>query len=155
MPRKECKLSLYFEDFTVGVEHITRGRTITEADIMTFAGLSGDFIELHTNEEYARQSPFGRRIAHGMLTLSISTGLMTRMNLITDTVVAFYGIDKLRFVKPVFIGDTIHVKKKVADAMAKGGAVGVVTFETTVLNQNGEAVLVYRDKLVIRKRPEG
>jgi 3-hydroxybutyryl-CoA dehydratase len=148
-------LSLYFEDFTVGVEHVTRGRTITESDIMNFAGLSGDFIELHTNEEYARQSPFGRRIAHGMLTLSISTGLMTRMNLITDTVVAFYGIDKLRFVKPVFIGDTIHVKKKVADAMAKGGAVGVVTFETTVLNQNGEAVLVYRDKLVIRKRPEG
>jgi acyl dehydratase len=145
-------LSLYFEDFHVGVEHITRGRTITEADIMAFAGLSGDFIELHTNEEYARQSAFGRRIAHGMLTLSISTGLMTRMNLVTDTVVAFYGIDKLRFVKPVFIGDTIHVKKKVADTMAKGGTAGVVTFETTVLNQNEEAVLVYRDKLVIKKR---
>ena len=148
-------MSLYFEDFTVGVEHVTRGRTITESDIMSFAGLSGDFIELHTNEEYARQSPFGRRIAHGMLTLSISTGLMTRMNLVTDTVVAFYGIDKLRFVKPVFIGDTIHVTKKVADTMAKGGSAGVVTFETTVLNQNGEAVLVYRDKLVVKKRPEG
>jgi 3-hydroxybutyryl-CoA dehydratase len=146
-------LSLYFEDFTVGVEHITRGRTITESDIMNFAGLSGDFIELHTNEEYARQSPFGRRIAHGMLTLSISTGLMTRMNLVTDTVVAFYGIDKLRFVKPVFIGDTIHVKKTVLDTMAKGGTAGVVTFDTAVLNQNGEAVLVYRDKLVIKKRP--
>jgi 3-hydroxybutyryl-CoA dehydratase len=147
-------LSLYFEDFTVGVEHVTRGRTITESDIMNFAGLSGDFIELHTNEEYARQSPFGRRIAHGMLTLSISTGLMTRMNLITDTVVAFYGIDKLRFVKPVFIGDTIHVKKTVLDTMAKGGTAGVVTFDTSVLNQNGEAVLVYRDKLVIKKRPQ-
>jgi 3-hydroxybutyryl-CoA dehydratase len=152
MPREECELSLYFEDFTVGVEHVTRGRTITESDIMNFAGLSGDFIELHTNEEYARQSPFGRRIAHGMLTLSISTGLMTRMNLITDTVVALYGIDKLRFVKPVFIGDTIHVKKKVADTMAKGGTAGVVTFDTSVLNQNGEAVLVYRDKLVIKRR---
>ena len=145
-------MSLYFEDFAVGVEHVTRGRTITESDIMNFAGLSGDFIELHTNEEYARHSPFGRRIAHGMLTLSISTGLMTRMNLVTDTVVAFYGIDKLRFVKPVFIGDTIHVKKKVADTMAKGGTAGVVTFDTSVLNQNGEAVLVYRDKLVIKKR---
>jgi 3-hydroxybutyryl-CoA dehydratase len=147
-------LSLYFEDFTVGVEHVTRGRTITESDIMNFAGLSGDFIELHTNEEYASQSPFGHRIAHGMLTLSISTGLMTRMNLITDTVVAFYGIDKLRFVKPVFIGDTIHVKKTVLDTMAKGGTAGVVTFDTAVLNQNGEAVLVYRDKLVIKKRPQ-
>jgi 3-hydroxybutyryl-CoA dehydratase len=148
-------LSLYFEDFVVGVEHVTRGRTITEADVMNFAGLSGDFIELHTNEEYARQSSFGRRIAHGMLTLSISTGLMTRMNLVTDTVVAFYGIDKLRFVKPVFIGDTIHVKKTVMDTAAKGGVSGVVTFDTRVLNQKNEAVLVYRDKLVIKKRPEG
>jgi len=147
-------LSLYFEDFTIGAEHVTRGRTITESDVMSFAGLSGDFIELHTNEEYAKQSPYGRRIAHGMLTLSIATGLMTRMNLVTDTVVAFYGIDKLRFVKPVFIGDTIHVRKKVADAMAKGGVSGVVTFETTVVNQKDEAVLVYRDKLVIKKRTE-
>ena len=155
MPQRNLSLSLYFEDFIIGVEHVTRGRTITESDVMNFAGLSGDFIELHTNEEYARQSPYGRRIAHGMLTLSISTGLMTRMNLITDTVVAFYGIDKLRFVKPVFIGDTIHVKKKVADTMAKGGTAGVVTFDTTVLNQNGEAVLVYWDKLVVKKRPEG
>jgi 3-hydroxybutyryl-CoA dehydratase len=145
-------LSLYFEDFLPGVEHTTRGRTITESDIVNFAGLSGDFIELHTNEEYARQSPFGKRIAHGMLTLSISTGLMTQMNLITDTVVAFYGIDKLRFVKPVYMGDTIHVKKKVVDTMAKGGVAGVVTFETTVLNQNGEAVVVYKDKLAIKKR---
>jgi acyl dehydratase len=145
-------LSLYFEDFPAGTEHTTRGRTITESDITNFAGLSGDFIELHTNEEYARQSPFGRRIAHGMLILSIATGLMTQMNLITDTIVAFYGIDKLRFVKPVFIGDTIRVKKKAIDAITKGGTAGVVTFETTVLNQNGEAVIVYKDKLVIKKR---
>ena len=153
MPRRSYRLSLYFEDFAEGVEHTTRGRTITESDIMNFAGLTGDFIELHTNEEYARQGPFGRRIAHGMLTLSVSVGLMTRMNLITDTVVAFYGIDKLRFVKPVFIGDTIHVRKKVADTMAKGGTAGVVTFDTTVLNQNGEAVLVYRDKIAVKTRP--
>lgn len=146
-------MSLYFEDFSPGVEHTTRGRTITESDILNFAGLSGDFIELHTNEEYARQSSFGRRIAHGMLTLSISTGLMTQMNLITDTVVAFYGIDKLRFVKPVFIGDTIHVRKKVIDAITKSEAAGVVTFETSVLNQNGELVLVYKDKLAIKRRP--
>jgi 3-hydroxybutyryl-CoA dehydratase len=146
-------LSLYFEDFSPGVEHTTRGRTITECDVVHFAGISGDFIELHTNEEYARQSPFGRRIAHGMLTLSISTGLMTQMNLITDTVVAFYGIDKLRFVKPVFIGDTIHVKKKVIDAFSKSETAGVVTFETSVVNQNGEAVLVYKDKLAIKRRP--
>jgi len=145
-------LSLYYEDFIVGVEHISRGRTITESDVVNFAGLSGDFVELHTNEEFARQSPFGKRIAHGLLTLSISSGLMVQMNLVTDTVLAFYGIDKLRFVKPVFIGDTVHVRKNVVDAIAKSTEMGVVTFETTVLNQNGEAVLVYRDKLAIKKR---
>jgi acyl dehydratase len=143
---------LYFDEFIAGAEHVTRGRTITESDIMAFAGLSGDYTELHTNEEYARRTPFGRRIAHGLLTLSVSSGLTTQMNLITDTVVAFYGIDKLRFVKPVFIGDTIHVKKTVVDTLSKGGTMGVVTFETTVLNQNGETVLVYRDKLAIKQR---
>ena len=153
MPRRDHHLSLYYEDFTAGVEHVTRGRTITESDVVNFAGLSGDFIELHTNDEYARQSPFGKRIAHGLLTLSISSGLMVQMNLITDTVLAFYGIDKLRFVKPVFIGDTIHVRKTVIDAMAKGSEMGVVTFDTTVLNQKGETVLVFRDKLAIKKRP--
>ena len=146
-------MSLYFEDFIPGVEHVTRGRTIAESDIMEFAGLSGDFTELHTNEEFARQGPFGRRIAHGLLTLAISSGLTVRMNLITDTVVAFYGIDKLRFVKPVFIGDTIHVRKTVIDGLSKSPAMGVVTFDTTVLNQNGDTVLVYRDKLAIKKRP--
>ena len=147
-------MSLYFEDFIAGAEHVTRGRTITESDIMSFAGLSGDFTELHTNEEYARGGPFGRRIAHGLLTLSISSGLMVRTNLTADTVVAFYGIDKLRFVKPVFIGDTIHVKKTVVDTLSKSEAMGVVTFDTTVLNQSGETVLVYRDKLAVKRRTD-
>ncbi len=145
---------MYFEEFTVGMEHITCGRTITEADVMAFAGLSGDFTELHTNEEYARKGPFGRRIAHGLLTLSISSGLTVRMNLITDTVVAFYGIDKLRFVKPVFLGDTITVKKTVFDTVSKSSVMGVVTFDTTVVNQHGETVLVYRDKLAIKLKPK-
>jgi acyl dehydratase len=146
-------MSLFFEEFIVGTEHGTRSRTITEGDVMAFAGLSGDFTELHTSEEWARGGPFGKRIAHGLLTLSISSGLNVRMNLTTDTVVAFYGIDKLRFVKPVFIGDTIHVRKTVVDALSKSAAMGVVTFETTVLNQHGETVLVYKDKLAIKRRP--
>ena len=145
---------MYFEEFTVGMEHVTCGRTITEADVMSFAGLSGDFTELHTNEEYARKGPFGRRIAHGLLTLSISSGLTVRMNLITDTVVAFYGIDRLRFVKPVFLGDTITVKKTVFDTVSKSSVMGVVTFDTTVVNQHGETVLVYRDKLAIKLKPK-
>ena len=145
-------MSLYFEDFAVGRESGSRGRTITEADVVNFAGLSGDFVELHVNEEYARASAFGRRIAHGALVFSVATGLMTQTGEINDTVIAFYGIDKLRFTKPVFIGDTIHVTKKVTAAEGKGPGRGLVTFDTTVWNQRGEAVLVYADKLMLKAR---
>jgi acyl dehydratase len=145
-------MSLYFQDFEIGHISRSRGRTITEADIVNFAGLSGDFVELHTNEEFAKAGPFGRRIAHGLLVLSISSGLMVQMGHTTDTVVAFYGIDRLRFVRPTFIGDTVRVEKKVIDRQDKEKG-GVVTFETTVLNQNGEPVLVYTDKLMIKRRP--
>jgi len=145
-------MALYFEDFEIGHVSRSRGRTITEADIVNFAGLSGDFVELHTNEEFAKAGPFGRRIAHGLLVLSISSGLMVQMGQTTDTVVAFYGIDRLRFVRPTFIGDTVRVEKKVVDRQDKEKG-GVVTFETSVLNQNGEPVLVYTDKLMVKKRP--
>ena len=145
-------MSLYFEDFEVGSVTVSRGRTVTETDIVNFAGLSGDFVELHMNEEYARVAGFGRRIAHGALIFSISTGLMTQMNQVHDTVLAFYGVDRLRFTKPVFIGDTIHVEKKVAAKEFKGPGRGVVSFETVVLNQNSEAVVVYNDKLLVKAR---
>lgn len=145
-------MALYFEDFEIGHVSRSRGRTITEADIVNFAGLSGDFVELHTNEEFARTGPFGRRIAHGLLILSISSGLMVQMGQTTDTVVAFYGIDRLRFVRPTFIGDTVRVEKKVVDRQDKEKG-GVVTFDTSVLNQNNEPVLVYTDKLMVKRRP--
>ena len=145
-------MSQYFEDFEVGTVIETRGRTITEADIVNFAGLSGDFIELHTNEEYARQTPFGRRIAHGALVFSISIGLMTQMNLVNDTVLAFYGVDKMRFTRPVFIGDTVRVSKRVIEVRAKDDGRGVVTFETTVTNQNNRLVLLYKDQLLVKRK---
>ena len=145
-------MSKYFEDFIVGAVGTSRTRTITETDIVNFAGLTGDFVELHMSETYAAAGPFGRRIAHGALIFSISTGLMIQMGEVTDTVIAFYGVDKLRFVKPVFIGDTIHVVKKVIGKDAKGPGRGVVTSETTVLNQNNEPVIVYTDKAMIKAR---
>ena len=145
-------MSLFFEDFALDSVSTSRGRTITETDIVNFAGLSGDFVELHVNAEYSAQGPFGKRIAHGALIFSISTGLSVQMNQIQDTVIAFYGVDKLRFTRPVFIGDTIHVTKKVVSKEQKGAGRGVVTFETTVLNQNNEAVIVYYDKVLLKAR---
>jgi len=145
-------LSLYFEDFVVDSVSTSRSRTITEADIVNFAGLSGDFVELHMSETYAAQGPFGKRIAHGALIFSISTGLTIQLGQITNTVIAFYGVDKLRFTKPVFIGDTIHVARKVISKEPKGEGRGVVTFETNVLNQHGDTVVIYYDKLLLKAR---
>jgi 3-hydroxybutyryl-CoA dehydratase len=143
---------MYFEDYTIDEVRTSRGRTITEADIVNFAGLSGDFVELHMNEEYAKRGPFGRRIAHGALIFSVSTGLMVQMTSGQEAIVAFRGVDQLRFVAPVFIGDTIHVVKKTIDKHTKDGIRGLVTFETTVLNQDGNPVLTYIDRLMIKCR---
>jgi 3-hydroxybutyryl-CoA dehydratase len=144
---------MYFEDFEPTGAVTSRGRTVTESDLVMFAGLTGDFVELHTNEEFAKTTPFGRRIAHGALVFSISIGLTTRMNLLDDTLLAFAGVDKLRFVAPVFIGDTIHTIKKVAERHELGPTQGAVVFETKVVNQRGETVLVYRDKMLVKRRP--
>ena len=145
-------MGLYFEDFESSGTAISRGRTVTEADVVGFAGLTGDFMELHTNEEYAKTTPFGHRIAHGALVFSISIGLGTRMNLLDDTLLALAGVDKLRFVAPVFIGDTIHLEKRVVERKALGETRGSVVFESRVLNQRGELVAIYLDKLLLKRR---
>lgn len=145
-------MGLYFEDFESRGDMTSPGRTLTEADVMAFAGLTGDFMELHTNEEYAKTTKFGRRIVHGALVFGVSIGLAMRMNLLDDTLLAFAGVDKLRFVSPVFIGDTVHVVKRVVERRALGAAQGTLVFESRVLNQRGELVLVYRDKLLVKRR---
>lgn len=147
-------MGLYFEEFEPGATSTSRGRTVTEADVVGFAGLTGDFMEIHTNEEYARTTKFRTRIAHGALVFSMSMGLGTRMNLLDDTLVALAAIDKLRFVAPVFIGDTIHLEKRVVERKELGADLGAVTFESRVLNQKGELVVVYLDKLLLKRQPQ-
>ncbi len=146
-------MARFFEDYQLDEITISRTRTITEADIVNFAGLSGDFHELHMSEEFAKRGPFGRRIAHGALIFSISTGLMIQMG-DADNIIAFYGVDKLRFTHPTFIGDTILVTKEVIALEPKGGERGVVAFETTVLNQNDQPVVVYQDRVLLRRKPQ-
>ncbi len=141
-----------YEDFAEGEILESRGRTVTETDIVNFCGVSGDFIPFHTDDEAAKRSMFGARIAHGALIFSISTGLWTQLDALHDSVLAFYGIDRMRFTKAVYIGDTIRVTKKVVAKQERSAESGLVTFETTVLNQKRETVLVYADKLVIRRR---
>jgi len=145
-------LAKYFDDYAIDETSTTQSRTITEADIVAFAGLSGDFNELHMSEEWAKNGPFGRRIAHGALVFSVSTGLTVQAGGYSDAIIAFYGLDRLRFVKPVFIGDTIHVKKKVIELTARDDVRGIVGFETTVVNQNEEPVIIYTDRVMVRRR---
>lgn len=144
---------MYFEDYGVDAVTVSRGRTITEADIVNFAGLSGDFVELHVNAEYAKNGPFGRRIAHGALIFSVSTGLLMQMQHDPEAIVAFYGVDRMRFTAPVFIGDTIHLSRRVLEKQLKNAERGVVAFENTVLNQDAKPVLVYIARLMLKTRP--
>ncbi|HEY7546067.1 MAG TPA: MaoC/PaaZ C-terminal domain-containing protein [Blastocatellia bacterium] len=142
----------YFEDFEVGQETLTAGRTITEADIINFAGITGDWNEIHTNRELAERGPFGQRIAHGALIFSISTGLSVRLGLTYDTIIAFYGLDRLRFVKPTFIGDTIRVRTEVKEKTERDQASGIVTTLNEVINQRNEVVVSYIAKSLIKRR---
>ena len=143
----------YYENFNTGDETSSPGRTITEADIVNFAGLTGDWYELHTNIEYASKTRFGQRIAHGALIFSISTALNVRAMPPGNTLIAFYGVDKLRFVKPTFIGDTIHCVNKILEKSEKDASSGVVASLCEVLNQRGEVVISYTSRALWQRRP--
>lgn len=142
----------HFEDFVVGEESRTAGRTITETDIVNFAALTGDWNEIHTNAELAAKGPFGRRIAHGALVFSVATGLSVRMGQTADTVIAFYGLDRLRFVKPVFIGDTVCVRQRVEDKTERDERSGIVTMSNEVINQDDQVVVSYIAKILIKRQ---
>ncbi len=142
----------YFEDFEIGEEAVTAGRTITETDIVNFAGLTGDWNEIHTNKELAAQSLFKQRIAHGALVFSVATGLSVRLGQTADTVIAFYGLDRLRFVKPTFIGDTIRVRQKTESKSERDDKSGIVTILNEVVNQREEVVVSYTAKVLIKRR---
>jgi 3-hydroxybutyryl-CoA dehydratase len=131
---------LYFEDYELGDSVTSQGRTVTEADIVNFAGLSGDWNAIHVDAEFSKGGMFGERIAHGMLGLSIATGLAVRLGFLEETVIAFMGLD-WKFRGAIKIGDTIKVRAEVAEkklAPRLGG--GMVTFNVEVLNQRDEPV---------------
>ena len=131
---------MYFEEFTEATEVVSMGRTITEADIVNFAGLSGDFNTIHTDAEFGKATPFGERIAHGLLVLSVATGLATQLGFMEGTVIAFIGLE-WKFKGAVKIGDTVHLVAKVKQTKAMramGG--GFVVFDVRVLNQRNEVV---------------
>lgn len=145
---------LYFEDFEVGYKVQSGGRTISEADIMTFAGLSGDWNPIHVDAEYAGTAMFGERVAHGLLGLSIASGLAMQMGFLDRTVEAFTGLD-WKFRAPIKIGDTIFMEAEVKEKkLAPGGAAGFVEFNVNVKNQRGERVQRGTWMIVVKCKPK-
>jgi len=131
---------MYFEEFELGQEIITPARTITESDIVNFAGVSGDFNALHTDAVFAASTPYEKPIAHGMLVLSVATGLAARHGFIEGTTLAFREVS-WKFSSPVFIGDTIalHAKVTALKPMSKLGG-GLVVLGAAMINQHGKTV---------------
>jgi 3-hydroxybutyryl-CoA dehydratase len=139
----------YYEDFQIDEVFVSRGRTITETDLINFCMFSGDWYYLHSDKEKAAESVFGERIAHGLLVLSATSGLMPLADM---AIVAFYGMDKVRFLAPTKIGDTLHVEVKVLEKKDKGDMGGVVTFESKVVNQKGEDAALSILKIFMAKK---
>lgn len=145
----------YFEDWEVGEEFETGSRTITETDIVTFAGLSGDFNPLHVNEEFARTSVFGTRVAHGFLSHSISIGLINQMGYWDGSVMAQLGHNNITFSAGVLPGDTIRVKCKVTGLReTKKADRGIITFQATIVNQKDEVVGESERVLMLKRKPK-
>ena len=140
----------YYEDYQIGARDRSQARTLTETHVIQFCMLTGDWYPLHADKEWAeKEGPFGRRIAHGFLVLSFASGLMPLQEM---AIVAFYGMDRVRFVAPTFIDDTLHVESEVVALDDKGDKGGVLTTRTQVVDQGGQVKADYLVKVLLRKR---
>lgn len=143
---------LYFEDFEIGSEYVTRSRTITEADVAAFADLSGDFNPLHVDEEFSKKTIFGTRIAHGLLGLSIASGLINQLGIGEGTVIAFLGLT-WNFKSAIRFGDTITVRERLAEKRETSkNDRGILRMAITVLNQHGDVVQEGEHLLMVKRR---
>ena len=148
-------LGLWFEDFKEGEERLSPGRTLTEGDFVNFAGLTGDYSQVHTDEEFCKKTEFGTRIAHGLLGLSIAQGLCWRTNYTQGTGVASLGWDKWTFKLPIFIGDTVRVRWSLIskrESQSKAG-MGIITERVCLVNQHDQVVQEGEHITLIRRRP--
>ena len=140
-----------FDEFNVGDEFTTASRTITEADVVNFAGLSGDFNPLHTDEEFGKSTPFKGRVAHGMLSVAIATGLANQLGVFEGTTIALLSMT-INYKGAAKFGDTIHLVLKVAEKKETSkGDKGIVTFYTFVFNQNDESIVEGQWVVMLRK----
>lgn len=145
----------WLEDFQDKPSFVSAGRTITEADLVAFAGMTGDYSPVHTDEEYCKGTAFGTRIGHGLLGLSVAQGLMWRTGYTAGTGMASVAWRGWDFVAPIHIGDTVHVEWEITQARpsASRPEAGVVTEEVRLLNQRGEVVQRGQHVMLVRRCP--
>jgi acyl dehydratase len=149
-------LGYTYDDLHVGLTFRSPGRTITDADLVGFAGLTGDYSELHTSDVYAKASQFGRRVAHGMLGLAYAHGLMwARTGELRPTIIAFLGITDWRFVAPIYVGDTIFVDYVISEMRdsASRPSQAIVTFDVQLVDQDGRLLQRGRKAILVSKVP--
>ncbi|SDL95829.1 MaoC/PaaZ C-terminal domain-containing protein [Bacillus sp. OK048] len=144
----------YFEEFKIGEEFISPGRTVTESDIVSFAGLTGDYNPLHTNEEFAKESVYKGRVAHGLLGLTFVSGLVTRIGVFDGTIMGFLGLE-WKFSGPIYIGDTIHFRMKIADLRETSKPDrGILVRDIDLINQRGEVVQKGTMTIMMKRKTE-
>jgi len=147
-------VGLYWDEWHVGAEYSSAGRTVTEADIVAFAGISGDYNPLHTDEEYCATTIFKTRIAHGPLVYSIAAGLLFQLHLYDDTLIAFLGFENLKFTHPVKPGDTIRARIKVLEKLEVSKPDrGIMKRQLNVVNQRGEVVQEAVQVFLLKRKP--
>jgi len=152
----ERRTGYRYADLHVGMAFRSPGRTITDADLAGFAGLTGDFSELHTSDVYAKNSQFGRKVAHGLLGLAYAHGLMwARTGELRETAVAFLGINEWKFLEPIFVGDTIFVNYQISELRDSKSrpTQAIAVFDVSVVNQNNRTVQRGSKALLVSKVP--
>ncbi|MDI6754992.1 MAG: MaoC/PaaZ C-terminal domain-containing protein [Thermodesulfobacteriota bacterium] len=144
-----------FDEWVLGEEFVTPSRTMTETDVVMFAAMSGDYNELHTSEAFMKNSQFGRRIVHGLLGLAVSHGLLFRTGFLEGTAIAFLGIESWKFEAPLFFGETIHVKAKVAEKIPSKSKPdrGVIKLFLQVIKDDGTVIQSGYKTLMIKRKP--
>jgi 3-hydroxybutyryl-CoA dehydratase len=144
----------YFEEFAVGQTVISPARTITESDVIAFAALSGDWNAIHTDAVSAAQGPFGQRVAHGLLVMSIAVGLVARLGFIEATVLAFREIGQWKFSLPVFFDDTIHLQATITETrLVPRLNAGLITLRVEIYNQNEKPVQQGYWSMLVKCKP--
>ncbi|HUF88212.1 MAG TPA: MaoC/PaaZ C-terminal domain-containing protein [Thermohalobaculum sp.] len=147
--------TLYYEDLEVGQTFRSPARTVTEADLTIFAMVSGDWNPIHSDAEYARKTPYGQRIVHGVLGIAIVTGMFDRLGIFEDSALALLGIDEWRFLAPILVGDTVHMELEIAGKrLTSKGDRGIIDRRIRLVRHDGTVLQEGRMGMMTKLRPE-